>query len=55
MRDTIKIIGGVIAGAILLDIMILMLAILQLGIEGQTGYWPPFWAEQARFVISTIN
>lgn len=55
MRDALKIAGGVVAGAILLDIFILTFAMLQLGIEGQTGYWSPFWAGQARFIISILT
>ena len=55
MKNVLKTIGGVIAGLIALDILILTFALLQVGLEGQTGYWSPFWMEQARFIIGLLN
>ena len=55
MTNVLKTIGGVIAGLITLDIFILTFALLQVGVGEQTGYWSPFWMEQARFIIGLLN
>jgi hypothetical protein len=55
MKNVLKTIGGVIAGLITLDIFILSFSLLQVSMGKQTGYWSPFWMEQARFIIGLLN
>lgn len=55
MKKAITLVGQTLAILAALDITILLFALLQVGIEGRTGYWSPFWMEQARFIIGLLN
>lgn len=55
MTNVLKTIGGVIAGLITLDLMILIFSLAQVATGEPTGYWSPFWMEQARFIIGLIS
>jgi hypothetical protein len=55
MKNVLSTIGQTIIGLVALDIFILTFSLLQIGAGEQTGYWSPFWMEQARFIIGLIN
>jgi hypothetical protein len=55
MKNTLITIGQSLLVLVGLDITILMFSLLQLGVEGRTGEWSPFWMEQARFIIGLIS
>jgi len=39
----------------MLDVFILSMSLLQIGIEGRTGYWNPFWYKQGQVLISVLE
>lgn len=45
--------GVVIIG--MLDLLILFGGLAQVGLEGRTGYWAPFWRVQAEFIINLLS
>lgn len=51
----IKAIATVAAVLVMLDVLILFASLAQVGLEGRTGYWAPFWKVQAEFVISLLK
>ena len=51
MTKTLKNALYLIIGLILADMVILGASLLQIGLEGRTGYWSEFWAIQARFIL----
>lgn len=55
MKKAIILVGQTLAILAALDITILIFGLMQVAIEGRTGYWSPFWMEQARFIIGILN
>lgn len=55
MKKTLSVIADTIILFALLDLAILSAAILQVGVEGRTGYWNGFWLAQAKFVVGLLN
>lgn len=55
MKTIIKYFSLSVLIAVLLDLTILFFSLLQLGVEGRTGEWHPFWRNQAQFIINLIN
>jgi len=37
-----------------LDFAIVALSLAQIGLEGTTGYWAPFWRVQAEWIINFL-
>lgn len=53
-----EIMSAIGQGALLLicaDVFILFMSLGQLAIEGQTGYWSPFWLAQAKIVLALVG
>lgn len=50
-----KVTVQVIAIAVVLDLIILFAALGQIALEGRSGYWNPFWAAQASFVVDVLE
>lgn len=48
-------IGGTILLLVGLNFLILFASMAQLGLEGQTGYWSPYWRWQAEAVLSVAE
>ena len=38
-----------------LDIMVVMFGLMQIGLENRTGHWAPFWRVQAEAIVSLID
>ena len=51
IKNTLK----VIAILALLDIMVVITGMAQIGIEGRIGEWNTFWATQAKFIIGLLS
>lgn len=50
----LKFIGQIILILFFLDMLVLLWSLAQLGIEGSTGYWAPFWRVQVEWIASII-
>ncbi len=51
LKKVASVIGGIIVAFMLIDLIILIGALAQIGIEDRTGYWSPFWLAQAKAVM----
>ena len=40
---------------VLFDLLILFVGLAQIGVEGRSGDWSPFWRVQAEFVINHLQ
>lgn len=52
--QTIKAGGQVLVFLVMLDVVILFASMAQIGLEGRSGYWAPFWRVQAEFVLKAL-
>lgn len=52
---TLKAIGYAALMFAMFDIMILFGSLAQIGMEGRTGYWAPFWRVQAEALIRLLQ
>jgi len=58
MENTKKIFSAVGYGLLvfaLLDLITLSIGLAQIGFEGRTGIWNPFWKVQAEFLIGLLK
>lgn len=46
---------SIILFLVALDLIILFASLAQIGLEGKTGYWSPFWRVQAEQVIKILQ
>ena len=51
MKATLNILFALVT----VDLLILAIAMMQIAIDGQTGYWVPFWRVQAEFVLGLLG
>jgi hypothetical protein len=38
-----------------IDVIVLLFSLAQIATEGRTGEWSPFWATQAKVLLSILN
>ena len=50
-KKTFTIASEAIAFMVTIDMLILFASLAQIVMEGQTGYWNPFWRAQAELVL----
>lgn len=55
LRRIASYIGGTILLLVGLNFLILFASMAQIGLEGKTGYWNPYWRWQAEAVLSVVG
>lgn len=54
-KKTFTIASEAIALLATLDMLILFASLAQIMVEGQSGYWNPFWRTQAEMVLTLLR
>jgi hypothetical protein len=55
MKKILVKIGTIVLAFVFIDLMILLVALVQIAIENRTGYWNPFWKWQAEQVVQILK
>jgi len=55
MTKTLNAISKILLTLAVVDLLILFTSMAQIGLEGRTGHWNPFWRAQAQFVVGLLN